>query len=162
MVLAKKRSALRELHGLIREGRVVKKYLLLVRGCWQNGKRIVSLPLAKNQLKSGERIVTVTPQGKESVTVFRPAEIGTNTSLLEAELKTGRTHQIRVHASHIGFHIAGDEKYGDKEFNRKMKEIGLNRLFLHAKEMSFVWHDGTKTKLMAKPDPQLEKRCYYL
>ena len=157
IILAKKRSALRQLHELIRSGGIFKKYLLLVRGQWKNGEHIVDAPLLKNQLSSGERIVTVTQAGKASVTIFRPVRVSAEMSLLEAELKTGRTHQIRVHATHIGYPIAGDEKYGDKEFNRKMSELGLKRLFLHAKEMRFTWPDGVKVNLVASLDSQLEK-----
>ncbi len=157
IVLAKKRSALRRLHELIRGGEIFKKYILLVRGQWKNGERIVDAPLLKNQLSSGERIVTVKQEGKESVTIFRPIKVSTDMSLLEAELKTGRTHQIRVHAAHIGYPIAGDEKYGDKAFNNEMKKLGLKRLFLHAKEIRFVWADGTKVNLVANLDLQLSE-----
>jgi 23S rRNA pseudouridine955/2504/2580 synthase len=157
IILAKKKSALRELHKLIRDGEVLKKYILMVRGQWKNGERIVDVPLLKNQLSSGERIVTVTQEGKESVTIFRPIKVSAQMSLIEAELKTGRTHQIRVHATHIGYPIAGDEKYGDKEFNQEMKLLGLKRLFLHAKEMRFTWSDGTKVNLVAALDPQLKE-----
>jgi len=157
IILAKKRSALRQLHALIRSGEIFKKYILLVRGQWKNGERIVDAPLLKNQLSSGERIVTVKQAGKESVTIFRPIKVGAEKSLLEAELKTGRTHQIRVHAAHIGYPIAGDEKYGDKAFNNEMKKLGLKRLFLHAKEMRFVWADGAKVNLVATLDPELNK-----
>ncbi|EKE01250.1 MAG: hypothetical protein ACD_21C00185G0001 [uncultured bacterium] len=157
IVLAKKRSSLRELHQLIRDGKILKKYILLVRGHWDGGERIVSAPLLKNQLSSGERIVTVTQEGKESTTIFQPIRSGANISLLDAELKTGRTHQIRVHATHIGYPIAGDEKYGDKEFNQEMRLLGLKRLFLHAKEMRFVWSDGVKVNLVASLDSQLEQ-----
>lgn len=157
IILAKKRSALRQLHELIRSGEIFKKYILLVRGQWKNGERIVDAPLLKNQLSSGERIVTVKQAGKESVTIFRSIKVGAEKSLLEAELKTGRTHQIRVHAAHIGYPIAGDEKYGDKVFNGEMKKLGLKRLFLHAKEIRFAWADGTKVNLVATLDPELNK-----
>lgn len=154
IVLAKKRSSLRELHELIRNGKIYKKYVLLSCGYWKNGERIVDAPLLKNQLSSGERIVKVTKNGKASVTVFRPIKTRENISLLEAELKTGRTHQIRVHATHIGYPIVGDEKYGDKIFNHKMSLLGFNRLFLHAKEIRFVWPDGVKANFVANIDQQ--------
>lgn len=157
IILAKKRSALRELHELIRNGEIYKKYILLVRDHWENGERVVDAPLLKNQLSFGERIVTVKQTGKESVTIFRPIRVGANMSLVEAELRTGRTHQIRVHAAHIGYPIAGDEKYGDKKFNHRMSLLGLKRLFLHAKEMRFVWPDGGKVNLVASLDPELER-----
>jgi 23S rRNA pseudouridine955/2504/2580 synthase len=157
LILAKKRSALRELHQLAYEGKILKKYVLLVRGKWENGKRIVDLPLLKNQLKSGERIVTIDENGKRSVTVFRPVKIGQNASLIEAELKTGRTHQIRVHATHIGYPIACDEKYGDKEFNNEMKKQGLKRLFLHAEKIGFCWATGEKVEFMVELDSGLKE-----
>jgi 23S rRNA pseudouridine955/2504/2580 synthase len=155
LILAKKRSALRELHQLAYEGKILKKYILLVKGKWENDKRVVDLPLLKNQLKSGERIVTVNEEGKRSVTVFRPIKVGQNASLVEAELKTGRTHQIRVHATHIGYPIACDEKYGDKDFNVEMKKQGLKRLFLHAEKISFCWATGEKVEFVAELDSGL-------
>ena len=156
LILAKKRSALRELHKLIFDGAIVKKYLLLVRGEWKEGERAVDMPLLKNQLQSGERMVTVDQQGKKSLTIFRPIKIATTASLIEAELKTGRTHQIRVHASHIGYPIAGDEKYGDSEFNAEMKNLGLKRMFLHAEKISFCWATKEKAEFKAKLDEELE------
>lgn len=157
VVLAKKNSSLRELHQLIREGKVFKKYILLVRGQWKNGERIVNAPLLKNQLHSGERLVKIDQRGKESITIFRPIKISEKMSLLEAELRTGRTHQIRVHITSIGYPIAGDEKYGDKKFNTEIKSIGLKRSFLHAMEVRFVWLDGTKVNLVANLDQELEQ-----
>jgi 23S rRNA pseudouridine955/2504/2580 synthase len=156
LILAKKRSALRELHQLIFNGQILKKYLLLVKGKWQNGEKIVDLPLLKNQLKSGERIVRVSDDGKKSLTIFRPIKIGDSASLIEADLKTGRTHQIRVHAGAIGYPIAGDEKYGDKDFNNEMKKSGLKRLFLHAEKISFTWATGEKVEFVAELDEHLQ------
>ncbi len=152
LILAKKRSALRELHRLIVAGKILKKYILLVKGKWQDGEKVVDLPLLKNQLSSGERIVTVNREGKRSVTIFRPLKVGEMASLVEAELKTGRTHQIRVHAAAIGYPIAGDDKYGDKEFNNQMKKRGLKRLFLHAEKIGFCWETGERVEFTAKPD----------
>ncbi len=157
LILAKKRSALRELHKSAIEGKILKKYVLLVKGKWENGKRIIDLPLLKNQLKSGERIVRVSEGGKKSITIFRPIKIGEYVSLIEAELKTGRTHQIRVHAAHIGHPIAGDEKYGDKEFNSEMSNYELKRLFLHAGEIGFCWMTGEKVGFTAELDEGLKK-----
>ena len=157
LILAKKRSALRELHKLIFDGAILKKYVLLVRGQWQGGERAVDASLLKNQLKSGERMVTIDHQGKDSLTIFRPLKVGIVASLIEAELKTGRTHQIRVHALHIGYPIAGDEKYGDSEFNAKMKELGFKRMFLHAEKISFCWATKEKVEFVAKLDKELEE-----
>lgn len=161
LVLSKTRVALRELHELIRTGAILKKYMLLTNGCFNHDELIVDAPLLRNQLSSGERIVTVTKDidgGKECKTIFRPIRIYKDMSLLEADLKTGRTHQIRVHAACMKHPIAGDDKYGDKEFNDLMKEkFGLKRLFLHAKELRFIWPDGTKVNLVASLDSELER-----
>jgi 23S rRNA pseudouridine955/2504/2580 synthase len=139
LIIAKKRSVLRELHRLLRgeEGGMEKRYLALLKGRWEGGERRVDAPLLKNTLKSGERMVTVNQEGKPALSLFRPVTIYTDASLVEVSLLTGRTHQIRVHAASIGHPIAGDEKYGDEAFNRTMKEKGLRRLFLHAKSVSF-------------------------
>ena len=138
LVLAKKRSALRQLHELLREGDVEKRYLALVKGAWTRGKQRVEIALSKNVLRSGERMVNVNDEGKMAVSTFRPLSVGKKASLMEIHIETGRTHQIRVHATHLGHPIAGDDKYGDKEFNREMREMGLSRLFLHARSLAFT------------------------
>jgi 23S rRNA pseudouridine955/2504/2580 synthase len=80
--------------------------------------------------------------GKEAVSIFKPVQFfGKKASLVEVSLETGRTHQIRVHAAHAGYPLAGDEKYGEPEFNESMKASGLKRMFLHAHRLSFVWPD---------------------
>ncbi len=137
LLIAKRRSILRELHRLLREGEVDKRYLALVKGQWQGGERHVDAPLLKNTLRSGERVVTVSSEGKSAVSIFRPITVFAQASLVEVRLLTGRTHQIRVHAASIGHPIAGDEKYGDAEFDRKMKKYGVRRLFLHARSLGF-------------------------
>jgi 23S rRNA pseudouridine955/2504/2580 synthase len=137
LMVAKRRSVLRALHEQLRSGEVKKRYLLLVAGRWQGGRRTVSEPLLKNVLQSGERMVQVSESGKHALTVFRAVSVYRTASLVEADLGTGRTHQIRVHAAHLAHPIAGDEKYGAPEFNRKMKRLGLRRLFLHAHALSF-------------------------
>jgi 23S rRNA pseudouridine955/2504/2580 synthase len=91
----------------------------------------------KSILQGGERMVRVTESGKPSLTFFREMEQYPGARLMQATLGTGRTHQIRVHAQHVGHPLAGDPKYGDKDMNRRFKEMGLNRLFLHASHMSF-------------------------
>jgi len=138
LLIARRRSALRNLHEQLREGRVKKTYLALVRGQWQGGRREVSAPLRKNQLKSGERMVRVDPEGKEAITIFTPVSVFKEASLMEVELKTGRTHQIRVHAAHCDHPLAGDPKYGDDAFNKAMRKYGLRRLFLHASMLEFT------------------------
>ena len=145
LLVAKKRPALKILHALFREGGgpgqgVDKRYLLLVRGRWMTPVRHVGLPLHKYLLERGEhrgeRRVRVAPDGKPSHTVFRLLARWERFSLLEAGLRTGRTHQIRVHCAHLGFPIAGDEKYGDFALNRTLSKEGLKRMFLHAWEMT--------------------------
>jgi 23S rRNA pseudouridine955/2504/2580 synthase len=138
LIIAKRRSALRALHEQLRAGRMNKRYLALVRDHWPGGSRAVAVALRKNQLQGGERVVRVDDQGKEAVTLFHPVSLHGPASLVDVELKTGRTHQIRVHAAHIGHPLAGDEKYGDDEFNRIMKGYGLRRLFLHAHRIEFT------------------------
>ncbi|MFZ0468141.1 MAG: 23S rRNA pseudouridine(955/2504/2580) synthase RluC [Thiogranum sp.] len=137
LMIAKKRSELRSLHDLLRGGAVRKRYLLLAMGDWRQGPWKVDAPLKKNQLSGGERIVRVDPEGKAALTRFRHLESYAGASLMEADLGTGRTHQIRVHAAHAGHPLAGDEKYGDPRFNRRLRELGLKRLFLHAHYLAF-------------------------
>ncbi len=140
LLIATRRSVLRELHRLLRGEGMDKRYLALVKGQWsggEKGERRVDAPLLKNTLKSGERVVTVHPEGKPAVSLFRPVRRFADATLVEVKLLTGRTHQIRVHAASIGHPIAGDEKYGDAAFNRQMKEHGLRRLFLHARSLAF-------------------------
>jgi 23S rRNA pseudouridine955/2504/2580 synthase len=133
LVLAKDRPTLMELHELLRGDGVKKSYLALVRGHWPDRLREVDAALEKNTLRGGERVVEVRVDGKESRTLFRPLRrFAAEATLVEASPITGRTHQIRVHAAHAGHPIAGDDKYGDPTFDRRLKERGLSRLFLHA------------------------------
>jgi 23S rRNA pseudouridine955/2504/2580 synthase len=141
LMLAKKRSALRTLQQLQREGRVRKRYVALLAGCWSRDRQQVKAPLKKNTLRSGERMVRVDATGKDAHTEFRVLKRFPNATLVEAELKTGRTHQIRVHAQYLGTPILGDEKYGDEQANRDFRKLGLKRLFLHAASLRFPWPD---------------------
>ena len=138
LVLAKRRSFLRAFQAQLREGTVIKHYLALVAGAWRGGKRIVNAPLRKNLLRGGERMVTVDETGKAAVSVFLPVTTFADSTLVDVELQTGRTHQIRVHAAHIGHPLAGDGKYGDENFNNGMKSHGLRRMFLHAHLLEFM------------------------
>jgi 23S rRNA pseudouridine955/2504/2580 synthase len=138
LLIAKRRSFLRALHEQLREGRVRKLYLALVAGHWSGGRKKVDAPLRKNQLAGGERIVRVDADGKQAVSLFTPVSCYRDATLVEVNLKTGRTHQIRVHGVHIGHPLAGDEKYGDREFNRAMRGLGLRRMFLHAHMLEFT------------------------
>ncbi|MDJ0740840.1 MAG: RluA family pseudouridine synthase [Gammaproteobacteria bacterium] len=139
LLLAKKRSALVGLQELQRAGRIEKRYLALLTGRIRKGSWRVDLPLRKNTLQSGERVVRVDPQGKPAATRFRVVERFAAATLVEALLETGRTHQIRVHAAAHGNPIAGDAKYGDDDANRRFRALGLNRLFLHAQSLRFDW-----------------------
>ena len=135
LLLAKRRSALLSLHRQLREGTARKFYYALVKGRWRDRSRSVKLPLQKYMLASGERRVAVQHDGSPSHTLFRLQRHCDGYSLLEAELKTGRTHQIRVHLAHLGFPIAGDDKYGDFALNKQLARQGLKRMFLHAFRM---------------------------
>jgi len=137
LVLTRKRSALTALQAAIREGRVEKRYMALIEGALPKARLTVDAPLRKSVLQGGERMVRVDPEGKESRSHFSEIERYVGASLVEVALETGRTHQIRVHAQHLGQPLAGDEKYGDREFNKAMRDIGLKRLFLHAARFEF-------------------------
>jgi 23S rRNA pseudouridine955/2504/2580 synthase len=132
LVLAKDRPTLMELHELFRGDSAKKSYLALVRGHWPDGLREVDAPLEKGTVRGGERIVEVRGDGKASRTLFKVKQALRGCTLVEASPITGRTHQIRVHAAYKNHPIAGDDKYGDVQFDRSLKEHGLNRLFLHA------------------------------
>lgn len=137
LIIAKKRSALRRLHDLFRDDRVHKTYLALLAGQWARKKMIVNAPLLKNVSKGGERIVVVSQSGKEAETLFRRVKLFKNSTLVEASPKTGRTHQIRVHAAWLGHPIVGDERYGLAEVNKTFYGKGYKRMFLHARELTF-------------------------
>ncbi|WP_083868232.1 RluA family pseudouridine synthase [Dyella ginsengisoli] len=137
LVFAKTRAGLTGLQAAIREGQVVKQYLCLMVGHPSKAKFNVNAPLAKSVLQGGERMVRVSDNGKPSLTFFQEMEQYPGARLMQATLGTGRTHQIRVHAAHIGHPLAGDPKYGDKEANKRFRDRGLHRLFLHASHMGF-------------------------
>jgi 23S rRNA pseudouridine955/2504/2580 synthase len=132
LIMAKKRSALTRLHDQFREGAVAKRYLAMVKGVWRNPLQHVRAPLLKYLTDEGERRVSVDPEGKASHSIVRLQKQWRDFSLLEVELKTGRTHQIRVHLAHLGYPILGDDKYGDFALNKELQKMGLKRMFLHA------------------------------
>lgn len=138
LIVAKKRSALKALHDMMREGRIDKHYLTLVAGQWSNPLQHVRLPLLKYLLPDGERRVRVSDDGKPSHSIVRKVKGWRRFTLLDVELMTGRTHQIRVHLSHLGFPLAGDDKYGDFALNKALERAGLKRMFLHATSLSFA------------------------
>ena len=132
LMLAKSRRILRELQDRQRAGAIEKRYTALLVGRTRKGTWRVDQPLRKNTLKSGERIVRVDPAGKPAITDFEVIRRFRGFTLVRAELGTGRTHQIRVHAASVQLPIAGDPKYGDEDANRAARKLGLKRLFLHA------------------------------
>jgi 23S rRNA pseudouridine955/2504/2580 synthase len=142
LLIAKKRAALVRLHEQLREGGFDKRYLVLVRGRWRDEKRRVRLSLHKFSTQDGERRVRVEEDGQEAETIFRRRQTWFDRdpplALLEAELVTGRTHQIRVHLTHLGFPLAGDDKYGDFAWNKTLAKQGLKRMFLHSCSLGFL------------------------
>ena len=162
LLVGKKRSALIALHDMFRRGGMGesdkgadKRYLLLVKGRWMDPVRNVKLPLLKYLIESGERRVRVSEEGKSSHTVFRLVARWQQFSLLEAELKSGRTHQIRVHCAHLGYPIAGDEKYGDFALNKALPREGLKRMFLHAWKMQFPHPISGEAMTLEAPVPEV-------
>lgn len=149
LVLAKKRSALRELHARFRDGQVEKNYLALVVGDWQQGERCIDAPLLVEHRRKGERHVVVSGAGKPAETVMRLSRSFGDYSLLHCQPKSGRTHQVRVHALHAGHPIAGDERYGDATANREAAKLGLRRLFLHAQSIAFADESGNELHFTA-------------
>ncbi|MGV6827546.1 MAG: 23S rRNA pseudouridine(955/2504/2580) synthase RluC [bacterium] len=158
LMLAKKRSALRTLQDLQRRGRVDKRYQALLWGQWRRDRQQVTVPLKKNTLRSGERVVRVDPEGKSADTSFRVLKRFSDSVLVEAKLGTGRTHQIRVHTAWLGTPILGDDKYGDEDANRLYRDRKLRRLFLHAEHVVFKHPEsGTKYDVRAPLGPELEQ-----
>jgi 23S rRNA pseudouridine955/2504/2580 synthase len=154
LLVAKRASALRELHALLRDGEVQKSYLALVAGRWQLGHKKIDAPLRTDLRVGGERTVRVDEHGKEALTEFKLIEhYGARASLIEAILHTGRTHQIRVHAAYCGHPVAGDEKYGDPGLNALLAPLGLKRMFLHAHSVSFTWPGGGSEHSFNSPLP---------
>lgn len=137
LLIAKRRPILLALHTMLREGLVRKHYRALVRGRWQGGARTITAPLTRDRTSGGDRRVGVDDSGKTAESSFRPIRSYPDMTLVEIELRTGRTHQARVHAAHVDHPIAGDDKYGDWEFNRALRDKGLKRLFLHAAALHF-------------------------
>jgi 23S rRNA pseudouridine955/2504/2580 synthase len=143
LLVSRKPAALRVLHALMRDGQVDKGYLALVKGQWDLGKKRIDVPLNTETRVGGERTVRVQVGAKSAVSRFSPVQFFRNrASVVEVDLETGRTHQIRVHAAHVGHPVAGDDKYGDKDFNARMREEGLTRMFLHSHRISFDWPNG--------------------
>ncbi len=158
LVIAKKRSALVELHRMLREGEAEKLYLALVKGAWEGGARELRERLHKYVTAGGERRVAVHGAGQAAATRVRPIAAAGSCSLLELRLLTGRTHQIRVHLAHAGHPVLGDDKYGDFELNRALARQGVKRLLLHARRLAFA-HPLTGAPLrLEAPVPQDMRR----
>ena len=148
LVLAKNRNALNRIHQALRNdnhyddtARVEKTYLALLAGLWQDGERTVDLPLRKIR-RGGEHMVEVSDDGHKAISHFKLVQHYRNASLMQVQIDTGRTHQIRVHAAATGHAVAGDSKYGDATFNRELKKLGLRRLFLHASHIVLPFGEG--------------------
>jgi 23S rRNA pseudouridine955/2504/2580 synthase len=157
LVIAKKRSALRLFHALFRDNDIHKTYVALLSGQWARKKLIVTAPLLKNTQKGGERMVSISPLGKEAETLFRRLQLFTEATLVEASPKTGRTHQIRVHAASLGHPIIGDERYGEDEANKHFRHKGYKRMFLHAQILRFQHPvTGADMVITAPLPPQLD------
>lgn len=156
LVLAKRRSALRALHAGLREGAVEKRYLALLHGHWEQRTRVVAEPLARRTGPGGEAVMQVAADGRPSRTVFHQRGRHGDWTLVEAELHTGRMHQIRAHAAHIGHPVAMDPKYGDPEADRALRALGLKRLFLHAASLRFQLPDHAVIDVSAPLPPALQ------
>ena len=142
--------------GRLRGDGVDKRYLALVAGRWPKERRIVEAPLQKNIVQSGERMVKVAKEGRASVTGFAVLEQFPEATLVEARPHTGRTHQIRVHAQFAGHPILGDDKYMDDATQALARKLGVKRLFLHARALSFTLPDQPRLQLEAPLEPELE------
>ena len=157
LIVAKRRSAVRPLHAAFRDGSVEKHYLALLAHIWEGGAREVNAPLEKNQVEGGERIVKVSREGKEAKSLFTPLQRFKDSVLSDVRIYTGRTHQIRVHASYIDHPVAGDDKYGDREANKAFRATGLKRMFLHAYRLSFPHPEtGKRLNFTAPLDDELQ------
>jgi 23S rRNA pseudouridine955/2504/2580 synthase len=157
LVLAKRRSALRELHEHFREGQVEKNYLALAVGDWQYGEQLIDVPLQVQNRRGGERHVIVSDSGKSAQTRVNLSRTYGVYSLLQCAPETGRTHQIRVHLQRTGHPIIGDERYGDDEANQCARRLGLTRLFLHAQSIAFADKSGNDLHFTAPLADDLEQ-----
>jgi 23S rRNA pseudouridine955/2504/2580 synthase len=146
LIVAKKRSALVELHRMLREGEIEKLYLAVAKGHWEGRSRELRESLHKYVDAKGERRVAVHQDGRAAVTQVKRIQANESFSFLEIRLLTGRTHQIRVHLAHAGHPVLGDGKYGDFDLNRRLEKAGVRRLFLHASRLAFS-HPLTGEKL---------------
>lgn len=154
LLLAKNRDALLNLQQQMINHDLNKRYLTLLKGCWGKDERLIEQPLLKNTVSSGERMVRVDPEGKYAKTVFIPVESFKQAQLTEVVLYTGRTHQIRVHAHFMETPMAGDDKYGQRNFNKEMKKFGLKRMFLHAWKLGITHPTTNQSIMLEAPLPE--------
>jgi 23S rRNA pseudouridine955/2504/2580 synthase len=160
LLVARRRSSLRALHALLREEAFDKRYLALLKGKWELGAKLIDAPLNVEARVGGERTVRVDPRGKPAASQFKVVQFfGRLATLVEVQLLTGRTHQIRVHAAHAGHPVAGDEKYGDPEFNAQLRELGLTRMFLHAHSVSYPDAERRVEVSISAPLPDVLKHA---
>lgn len=159
LIIAKKRSALKSLHEQLRLKQMQKDYLALTKGDWPSKCKVVQAPLFKNHLKSGERVVKVSQEGKPSETRFKVEERFGFATLIKASPVTGRTHQIRVHTQYTDYPIAFDDRYGDKVFDEQLLDTGLNRLFLHASHVQFVHPKTSQVMQLTAPLDSTLEHC---
>jgi len=160
LVLAKKRQALVGFQELIRNNQITKHYLALTIGRWRDDIRNVKLPLFKYLTADGERRVRVDKiNGQFAHTIFSVIKKFSDFTLVKADIKTGRTHQIRVHLQSIDYPIAGDDKYGNFEINKNLSKNGLKRMFLHASLIEFI-HPITNQKLSLKAELPLNLQAF--
>ncbi len=162
LLVAKKRAALLGMHETLRsgakDGRIEKHYLTLVKGVWKNARQHVKARLQKFHTASGERRVTVDDAGQEAHSIFTAVKGYSTATLLDAQIKTGRTHQIRVHLAYLGFPILGDDKYGDFALNKQLRAQGLKRMFLHAHRLVFDHPiSAQRIDLVCALPPELER-----
>lgn len=159
LMVAKSRSTLKQLHDLFRKNQIRKTYLALLHGVLHRDQVCVSAPLEKSVLQSGERMVRVHPSGKPSETLFVPEQRFQSATLVSAYPKTGRTHQIRVHAQSIQHPIVGDERYSPTELRKQFRQLGFKRLFLHAHRLAYRDEESGRVMQFEAPlDPSL-KQC---
>jgi 23S rRNA pseudouridine955/2504/2580 synthase len=155
LLVAKKRAALRDLHAQLREGKTEKRYLALLCGKWNLGTKRIELALDTDERRSGERHVAVRSHGKKAISTFKPVQFfGNLATLVEVEIDTGKTHQIRVHAAYAGHPVAGDDKYGNRVFNELLQGYGLKRMFLHSSSLGFTRPGTHEPMLASAPLPE--------
>ncbi|MDH3692392.1 MAG: RluA family pseudouridine synthase [Gammaproteobacteria bacterium] len=155
LLLAKNRKSLIALQAAFRQqdGAISKHYLALVKGLPDKERWEVTAALRKGAVRGDERMVVITPDGARAITRFTCEKHYRDSTLVGVELLTGRTHQVRVHAAHVGHPVAGDSKYGDREFNTRLRPVGLNRLFLHASELTFPHPSRSVRQRVVAPLP---------